>query len=150
MNKHSFRTEPIAFVLAAAISLAAFAQEPVGKQPNVPVEPIFGTWKLDPSRSSLKRGGPAATNRPIRPATWVFSADGDGFRMNEYDGTNTNAKPTHWEISPYLLIREARVNGKPTEWVVWAISSDANVLTSTSWDPDKPEYHNVRVFDRQK
>jgi hypothetical protein len=147
---------------------------PSGGQAMDAREPIMGTWKLDPARSSLKRGGPSATARPIRPATWVFAAEGDGFRMSEYDGDSTASTPTlsyfakfdskeyphpggrekgetvaHWHVSPYLLVRLARVNDKPTEWVIYAISSDGKVLTTTSWDPETPEYHNVRVFDRK-
>jgi hypothetical protein len=174
MRKDRVRARVTVFV-GLAIAIAAVCSFPSAAQTSSSNQPLFGTWKLDPARSSLKRGGPQATNRPLRQATWVFSAEGDGFRMSEYNGDDTSAKPTltytakfdgkeyshqggrdkgetvtHWQISPNIILREARVDGRPTEWVVWAVSSDDNVLTSTSWDPGTPEYQNVRVFDRQK
>jgi hypothetical protein len=179
MCRHALR---VLLTIVSLVMSVCFAGRPAYGQTNVQAgaqamdakEPIMGTWKLDPARSSLKRGGPSVAARPIRPATWVFAVEGDGFRMSEYDGDSTASTPTlsyyakfdskeyphtggreksetvtHWHVSPYLLVRLARVNDKPTEWVIYAISSDGKVLTTTSWDPETPEYHNVRVFDRE-
>jgi hypothetical protein len=43
-----------------------------------------------------------------------------------------------------------KTNGKPTEWVTYAISSDGSVLTTTMWEPATPEKHMVQVYERHK
>ena len=172
IGKNAFR---IGFVAIALITTLLSCGHPAFGQDLEAKEPIMGTWKLDPARSALKRGGPSTPVRAIRPAAWVFAPEVDGFRMSEYDGETPTGTPTlsyfakfdgkeyphpggrdkgetvtHWRVSPYLMVRLAKVNDKSTEWVIYAVSSDGKVLTSTSWNPETPEYHNVRVFDREK
>ena len=105
--------------------------------------------------------------------TRIIAVEGDGYRMNasaagggaaaggyfarfdgkEYPdphGPGTGEVAIHWRLSPYLMVRMVKMNGTPNEYAIYAISSDGNVLTTTSWDPPTPQYHNVQVYERQK
>jgi hypothetical protein len=159
----------VGVVLAMALSwvtIRACAQEANSS------DPIVGAWKLDPEKSVMNRAGGDPVH-PTRSVTRVIAIEGDGYRMNA--NAKGDAAPTggyfarfdgkeypdphgpghgevaiHWRLSPYLMVRLVKMNGTPTEWATWAVSSDGNVLTTTSWEPATPEYHNVQVYERQK
>jgi hypothetical protein len=160
-------------LLAIVLALAA-----VSLMPTLPTfgqvassDPIVGAWKLDPDKSVMNRAGGAPVH-PTRSVTRIISVEGDGYRMNassaagaaaggyfarfdgkEYPdphGPGKGEVAIHWRLNPYLMVRLVKMNGVPTEYATYAISSDGNVLTTTSWEPATPEYHNVQVYERQK
>ena len=168
MRTHSVRIALAAVVLAMALSgmtPRTFAQDTTSS------DPVVGTWKLDLDKSVMNRAGGAPVH-PTRPATRVFAVEGDGYRMSvsgdggtaarayfarfdgkEYPdphGPGKDEVAIHWRLNPYLVVRLVKMNGTPTEYATYAVSSDGNVLTTTSWDPATPEYHNVQVYERQK
>jgi hypothetical protein len=169
MRTRSSRSALVAVVLAMALSWTAartFGQDATSS------DPIVGTWKLDPDKSVMNRAGGAPVH-PTRSVTRIIAVEGDGYRMNangngagaaaggyfarfdgkEYPdphGPGNGEVAIHWRLSPYLMVRLVKMNGMPTEYATYAISSDGNVLTTTSWEPATPEYHNVQVYERQK
>lgn len=172
MREHSLRTSRAAVALLIALSCLApqsFARDTTSS------DPVVGTWKLDLAKSVMNRDGGAPVH-PTRPATRVFAVEGDGYRMSVFDdgalggtaaarvyfarfdgkeypdphGPGKGEIAIHWRLSPYLIVRLVKTNGTPTEYATYAVSSDGNVLTTTSWDPATPEYHNVQVYERQK
>jgi hypothetical protein len=162
------------FVLAAAVlalALASSTPKTFGQTANSS-DPLLGAWKLDPEKSVMNRDGGAPVH-PTRSVTRVIAVEGDGYRMNanaaggaaptggyfarfdgkEYPdphGPGTGEVAIHWRLNPYLMVRLVKTNGMPTEYATYAVSSDGNVLTTTSWEPATPEYHNVQVYERQK
>jgi hypothetical protein len=168
MRKNSSRVALVAIVLAVAcMAVCAFGQD------TAMTDPVVGTWKLDLDKSVMNRDGGAPIH-PKKPATRVFAVEGDGYRMSVFDdgagaasarayfarfdgkeypdphGPGRGEVAIHWKLSPYLIVRLVKTNGKPTEYATYAVSADGNVLTTTSWDPATPEYHNVQVYERQK
>lgn len=136
-----------------------------------PADPIFGTWKMDVTRSVNNRGG---KHLPfLHQATRILTPEGgDRFRMSL--ATSPVAKPliytgrfdgkdypdprgpgkhrtlAHWLISPNLIVRLEKTNGLPDEWVIYTVSPDGNTFTSLSWVPAHPELQNVQIFTRAK
>jgi hypothetical protein len=169
MRKQALGIGLMAVALLMAISFEAprmFGQGADSK------DPFIGTWKLNLAKSSSV-GPDGALVRPTRPATRVVAVEGDGYRMATSDDANPAAArsyffrsdgkeypdphgpgkgemASHWRPSPYMMVRLVKTNGMPTEYATYAVSSDGNVLTTTSWEPATPEYHNVQVYERQK
>ena len=168
MRGWSLRVGLIAVAVAIALSsqaLPAFGQDTDSK------DPLVGTWKLNLEKSLVNRQGVQA--HPTRPATRVFAVEGDGYRISFFDGAATTPTRSyfakfdgkeypdprqagrgefgiHYRLSPSMVVREVKANGKPAEWATWSVSSDGNVLTTIGWDPETPESQNIQVFDRQK
>lgn len=152
-------------------SVSVYGQDANGATSADTSGPIAGTWKLDLDKSVNNRNGKEV--HPTRPSTRIFAVEGDRYRMSVIDdggtaparsyfarfdgkeypdphGPGRGEVAIHWELSPYMIVRLVKKNGKPTEWVTYAVSSDGNILTTTSWDPANPEYHNVSVYEREK
>ena len=84
-------------------------------------------------------------------AARAYFARFDGKEYPDPHGPGKGEIAIHWRLSPYLIVRLAvKRTEPPTEYATYAVSSDGNVLTTTSWDPATPEYHNVQVYERQK
>jgi hypothetical protein len=156
----------VVLTMALCLTLRTSAQDAASS------DPVVGTWKLDLAKSVMNRAGGAPAH-PTRPATRIFAVEGDGYRMSVLDdgaggaarayfarfdgkeypdphGPGKGEIAIHWRLSPYLIVRLVKMNGMPTEYATYAVSADGNVLTTTSWDPATPEYHNVQVYERQK
>ena len=169
MRTRSSRIALAAVVLAMALPCVVVRSFGQDAKSN---DPLLGAWKLDPEKSVMNREGGAPVH-PTRSVTRVIAVEGDGYRMNanaaggaaptggyfarfdgkEYPdphGPGTGEVAIHWRLNPYLMVRLVKTNGMPTEYATYAVSSDGNVLTTTSWEPATPEYHNVQVYERQK
>jgi hypothetical protein len=85
---------------------------------------------------------------PTAARSYFFRSDGKEY-PDPY-GPGRGEIANHWRPSPYVMVRLVKTNGKPTEWVTYAVSSDGNVLTTTEWDPATPEKHMIQVYDRQR
>ena len=133
-------------------------------------DPIFGTWKMDVSRSVHNRDGKP---KPYTDqATRIVTPEGEGFRMSltnsptskpavysgKFDGKDY-ADPrfpgqertlAHWRIAPNVIMRLQKTKGEPDEWVVYAVSSDGDVLIASSWAPAHPEFQELQVYTRAK
>jgi len=169
MRKQSLGIGLIAVAFLMAISFETpriFGQDADSK------DPIVGTWKLNLGKSSSV-GADGALVHPTRPTTRIVAVEGDGYRMTTFDDAAPNAARSyffrsdgkeypdphgpgrdelanHWRPSPYMMVRLVKTNGKPTEWVTYAVSSDGNVLITTEWEPATPEKHMVQFYERQK
>jgi len=162
----------IGLIAVALLTAIAFETPRIFGQDADSKDPIVGTWKMNLAKSS-SIGADGAIVHPTRPATRIVAVEGDGYRMTTFDDANPAAARSyffrsdgkeypdphgpgngevaiHWRLSPYLMVRLVKMNGMPTEYATYAISSDGNVLTTTSWEPATPEYHNVQVYERQK
>jgi hypothetical protein len=47
-------------------------------------------------------------------------------------------------------MRLKKTKGVPSEWVIYTVSNDGTVFTSTSWVPTNPELEDLQVFTRGK
>jgi hypothetical protein len=131
--------------------------------------PIFGTWKMDQTKSVNNRGG----NHAPYPTqhTRILAPEGGGLRntlaynpnsspvysySGEFDGKDhpdpraagQDRTLAHWRIAPDLIVRLQKDKGIPTEWVIYTVSSDGKVFTSISWVPTNPELQDLQVFMR--
>ena len=132
-------------------------------------DPIFGTWKMDQSKSVNNRNGDHAAYPTQHMRT--LTPEGDGLRntlayspasspvysySGKFDGRDHPDPRTpgkdqtlaHWRLAPDLIVRLQKTNGKPSEWVIYTVSSDGKVFTSISWVPMNPELQDVQVFTR--
>jgi hypothetical protein len=146
------------------IHFRAFAQATSG-------DPIFGTWKMDLSKSVNNRAGdhepyPVVHTRilapdgdglrntlitdPAKPPAYSYSAKLDGREYPDPLPRGEKKTLTHWRLGPDMIVRLEKANGKPAEWAIYTVSSDGNVFTSTSWAPEHPELQDVQVFTRAK
>ncbi len=169
MRTGSFRIALVAVFLAVLLSWST--PRTFGQDANSG-DPIVGAWKLDLVKSVRNRAGGEPVH-PTRQATRIFAVEGDGYRMSAFNddaaasarayfarfdgkeypdphGPGRGEVAIHWRLSLYLIVRLVKMNGTPTEYATYAVSSDGNVLTTTSWDPATPEYHNIQVYERQK
>jgi hypothetical protein len=169
MRKQSLSIGLIALALLTAIS---FETPRVLGQGADSKDPFVGTWKLNLAKSSSV-GPDGALVRPTRPATRTVTVEGDGYRMATFDDANPAAARSyffrsdgkeypdphgpgkgevanHWRPSPYVMVRLVKTNGKPTEWVTYAVSADGNALITTMWEPATPEKHMIQFYERQK
>jgi hypothetical protein len=131
--------------------------------------PIFGTWKMDQAKSYSRR----ADEKPTFDTqhTRILAQESDGLRNTlfysstaspaysysaKFDGKD-HADPrtpgkdqtlAHWRLAPDLIVRLQKTNGKPSEWVIYTVSSDGKVFTSVSWVPTNPELQDLQVFTR--
>ena len=133
------------------------------------VDPIFGRWMMDQTKSVNNRNGDHATfpTQHVR----ILAPEGDGVR-NTLANTPTSAPQysyaasfdgkdhldprfpgrdqtlAHWHLAPDVIVRQQKTDGKTSEWVIYTVSSDGKVFTSISWAPSNPELQDVQVFTR--
>ena len=168
MRKDFFRAGLVAVVLAMAVSFGYFR---VSGQETGATDPIFGTWKMDVTRSVNNRGGKHELY--AYQATRILTLKDDGFLMTLSTGAPTGQTVTyfgkfdgkdypdtrsrvgdetlaHWRINPQMIIRLKKTKGVPSEWVIYTVSNDGSVFTSTSWVPTNPELEDLQVVTRWK
>ena len=156
--------------LALAMTLV-FAHSRAFGQTVKPVDPIFGRWMMDQSRSVNNRRGDHATfpTQHVR----ILAPEGDGLRNTlantptsapeysyagkfdgkDYPDTRTPGRDqtlAHWHLAPDVIVRQQKTDGKTSEWVIYTVSADGNVFTSISWAPSNPELQDVQVFTRAR
>ena len=155
--------------LVVATLAMTFAHSHAFGQAVTSADPIFGRWMMDQTKSVNNRLGDHATfpTQHVR----ILAPEGDGLRNTlansptsppqySYSGTfdgKDHADPrtpggdqtlAHWHLAPDLIVRLQKTNGKASEWVIYAVSSDGKIFTSISWAPDNPELQDVQVFTR--
>ena len=168
LRKDFFRAGLVAVVLAMAVSFGYFR---VSGQETGATDPIFGTWQMDVTRSVNNRGGKHELY--AYQATRTLTLKDDGFLMTLSTGAPTAQTVTyfgkfdgkdypdtrsrvgdetlaHWRINPQMIIRLKKTKGVPSEWVIYTVSNDGSVFTSTSWVPTNPELEDLQVFTRGK
>ena len=168
MRNYLFRAGLVTAVLAMAVSLSAFR---ASGQESQAADPIFGTWKMDVTKSVNNRGG----NHQLYQyqATRTLTLKDDGFLMTlstgapnaqtvtyfgKFDGKDypdTRSRTgdetlAHWHFNPQVILRLKKTKGVPSEWVIYTVSNDGSVFTSTSWVPTNPELEDLQVFTRAK
>jgi hypothetical protein len=166
MRKHLFLAGLVVVVLATAPLFVHFRA--FGQGTNR-ADPIFGTWRMDQTKSINNRGGDHATY-PTQHMR-ILAPEGDGLRNSlfnspssapsysysgKFDGKDHPDPRTpgkdqtlaHWRLAPDLIVRLQKTNGKPSEWVIYTVSSDGKVFTSISWVPTNPELQDIQVFTR--
>jgi hypothetical protein len=166
MRKYALGPGVVTVILATALLFAHFR---VFGQAANSTDPIFGTWKMDQSKSVNNRGGDHATYPTQHVRT--LAADGDGLRNTlaygptsgpvysysaKFDGKDHPDPRTpgkdqtlaHWRLAPDLIVRLQKTNGKASEWVIYTVSADGKVFTSVSWVPTHPELQDLQVFAR--
>ena len=166
MRKHLLRAGLVVVILAMALLLVHFR---AFGRPSNSTDPIFGTWHMDQAKSVNNRGGDHVSY-PTQH-TRILAPEGDGVRNTlaysptsspvysysaKFDGKDHPDPRTpgkdqtlaHWHIRPDLIVRLQKTNGKPSEWVIYTVSSDGKVFTSISWVPTNPELQDLQVFTR--
>jgi hypothetical protein len=141
MRKVAFRAGIAAVVLAMALSFGYFRAS--GQESNT-ADPIFGTWKMDVTKSVNNRGG----NHQL----YAYQATRT-LTCKDYPDTRSRTGDetlAHWRINPQMIIRLKKTKGVPSEWVIYTVSNDGTVFTSTSWVPTNPELEDLQVFTRGK
>ena len=166
MRKYAFPAGLVVVTLAIALSFVHFRA--LG-QASDSADPIFGTWKMDQTKSVNNRGANHASypTQHVR----VLTPEGGGLRntlaysptsapvysySGKFDGKDhpdprvpgQDQTLAHWRIAPDLIVRLQKTNGKPSEWVIYTVSSDGKVFTSISWVPTNPELQDLQVFTR--
>jgi hypothetical protein len=168
MRKYALHAGLLAIALLAGFSMGRFR---AFGQASGSADPIFGTWKMDQAKSvnhragaqerystqhtrilALENGGLRNTlyYDPASPPNYSYAAPLDG---KEHPDPRTPGKDqtlAHWRLAPDLIVRLQKTNGKPSEWVVYTVSSDGSVFTSISWVPSNPELQDLQVFTRAK
>lgn len=167
MRKY-LRVLPVLVTLAMALLFAHFGA--FGEAANS-TDPIFGTWKMDQGKSVNNRGGDHAAyptqhmrtltqegdglrnslyNNPTSSPAYSYSAKFDGKDHPDPRTPGKDQTLAHWRLTPDLIVRLQKTNGKPSEWVIYTVSSDGKVFTSVSWVPTNPELQDLQVFTRAK
>jgi hypothetical protein len=166
MRKHFFRTGLTVIGMAMALFFLHFRA--LGQGANS-ADPIFGTWKMDQSKSFSRRtdekprfdtqhtrilaqegdDGVRNTliNSPTSAPSYSYSAKLDGKEYPDPRGRKDQTL-THWRLAPDMIVRLQKTNGKPSEWVIYTVSSDGKAFTSVSWLPANPDLQDVQVFTR--
>jgi len=166
MRKYLFRVGLVVVILAMALLFMHFRA--FGQGPNS-TDPIFGTWKMDQTKSVNNRGGDHApyltqhmrilapegdglrntlANSPTSSPVYSYSAKFDGKDYLDPRTLGNDQTLAHWRLAPDLIVRLQKTNGKPSEWVIYSVSSDGKVFTSISWVPTNPELEDLQVFTR--
>jgi hypothetical protein len=133
------------------------------------VDPIFGRWMMDQTKSVNNRNGDHATfptqhvrvlapegngvrntlaNTPTASPQYSYSAPFDGKDHPDPRFPGRNQTLAHWHLSPDLIVRKQITDGKTSEWVIYTVSADGKTFTSISWAPSNPELQDVQVFTR--
>ena len=166
MRKYIFSGALVVVTVAATLLFEHF---PAFAQGAKSVDPIFGKWMMDQTKSVNNRGGDHATfptqhvrilapegdglrntlaNSPTSPPQYSYSGkfDGKAYPDSRFPGRDQTL--AHWRLAPDLIVRLQKTDGKTSEWVIYTVSSDGKVFTSISWDPSKPELQDLQVFTR--
>ena len=107
-------------VILGAIALAAVPVAVAGQT----TEPIVGTWKLDPAKSTYKPGPAPKSN------TVVIEAAGKGIKV-AVDTVNADGSPLKWGFTSLRDGKEeAPVTGNPMFDTVTATRESANAGTN--------------------
>jgi hypothetical protein len=164
MRKYLFDVGLVAVTVAVTLSFTHFR---AFGQAVKSADPIFGKWIMDQTKSVNNRRGDHAiyptphvrimapegdglrntlSNSPTLPPSYSYSGKFDG--MDHPDPRRNDQTLAHWRIAPDLILRLQKTNGKPSEWVVYTVSSDGKIFTSISWVPSNPELQDLEVFTR--
>ena len=166
MRKYALGTGLVVLTLMTAVLFVHFGA--FGQASNS-AGPIFGTWKMDQAKSFSRR----ADEKPIFDTqhTRILAQEGDDGVRNTLINSPTSAPAysysakldgkeypdprgrkdmtlTHWRLAPDLIVRLQKTNGKPSEWVIYTVSSDGKIFTSMSWVPANPDLQDFQVFTR--
>lgn len=155
-------------LVTLAVALLLVYARAAGQAPNSG-DPIFGTWKMDQAKSFSHRADEEPTfstqhtrilaqdgddglrntliNGPGTPPAYSYAAKVDGKEYPDPRGRKDQTM-THWRLGPDLIVRLVKTNGKPSEWAIYAVSSDGKTFTSVSWLPANPELQDFQVFTR--
>jgi hypothetical protein len=158
-------------LVVATLGMALlFAQSRASGQPPKSLDPIFGKWLMDQTRSVNNRGGDHATfptqhvrilapegkgvrnilaNTPTSSPQYSYSAPFDGKDHADPRFPDRDQTLAHWRLGPDLIVRQQKTDGKTSEWVIYTVSADGNVFTSISWAPSRPDLQDVQVFTRE-
>ncbi len=166
MRKCALHAGLLAVTLLAGFSighLRAFGQA------SDSADPIFGTWKMDQTKSVNNRGGdhaayPTQHTRILTPESgglrntlaysptsspvYSYSGKFDGQDHPDPRAGGQDRTLAHWRLAPDLIVRLQKDKGISTEWVIYTVSSDGKVFTSISWVPTHPELEDLQVFAR--
>jgi hypothetical protein len=166
MRKYLFHAGLVVVTLAVALLFMHFRVFGQGGNSN---DPIFGNWKMDQIKSVNNRGGDHAgyltqhirilapegdglrnslANSPTSSPVYSYSAKFDGKDHQDPRTPGKDQTLAHWRLAPDLIVRLQKTNGKPSEWVIYTVSSDGKVFTSISWVPTNPELQDLQVFTR--
>jgi len=164
MPKYFFGAGLVVGALGMTVLFAQFRT--FGQAAKSP-DPIFGKWMMDQTKSVNNRRGDHATYPT--PHVRIMAPEGDGLRntlsnsptlppsysyTGKFDGKDypdprrKNQTLAHWRIAPDFIVRLQKTDGKPSEWVVYTVSTDGKVFTSLSWVPSNPELQDLEVFTR--
>lgn len=166
MRRYALHAGILAVALWAGFSLGhlrAFGQA------SPSADPIFGTWKMDQTKSVNHRlgtqeryttqhtrilaseaGGLRNTlvNSPTASPAYSYTGIFDGQDHPDSRAGGQERTLAHWRLAPDLIVRLQKDKGIPSEWVIYTVSSDGKVFTSISWVPTHPELQDLQVFTR--
>lgn len=166
MPKYFFGAGLVVGALGMTVLFAQFRT--FGQAAKSP-DPIFGKWMMDQTKSVNNRGGDHAAyltqhmrilapegdglrntlaNSPTSSPVYSYSAKFDGKDYLDPRTLGNDQTLAHWRLAPDLIVRLQKTNGKPSEWVIYSVSSDGKVFTSISWVPTNPELEDLQVFTR--
>jgi len=168
MRKFALHAGVVAVALSLGFSIGHFR---AFGQASDSAGPIFGTWKMDQAKSFSHRTDEKPTfetqhtrilaqegddglrntliNDPTSAPAYSYSAKSDGKEYPDPRGRKDQAL-THWRLAPDLIVRLQKKDGKPSEWVIYTVSTDGKVFTSISWLPANPELQDFQVFTRAR
>ena len=159
----------VGLVVGTLATTLVFTHAHASGQAVKSVDPIFGRWMMDQTRSVNNRGGDHATfptqhvrilapegngvrntlaNTPTGAPEYSYSAPFDGKDHPDSRFPGRDQTLAHWHLSPDVIVRQQKTDGKTSEWVIYTVSSDGKVFTSISWAPSNPELQDVQVFTR--
>jgi hypothetical protein len=134
-----------------------------------PVDPIFGRWMMDQTKSVNNRNGDHATfptqhvrilapegngvrntlaNTPTASPQYSYAAPFDGKDHPDTRFPGRDQTLAHWHLAPDVIVRQQKTDGHTSEWVIYTVSADGKTFTSISWAPSNPELQDVQVFTR--
>src|SRR5262245_17669823 len=155
-------------VVTVAMTLVLAHSRAAG-QAVKPVDPIFGRWMMDPTKSVNNRNGDQAAsptqhvrvlapedngvrntlaNTPTASPQYSYEAPFDGKDHPDTRFPGRDQTLAHWHLAPDVIVRQQKTDGKTSEWVIYTVSADGKVFTSISWAPSNPELQDVQVFTR--
>jgi hypothetical protein len=155
-------------VVMLAVALL-FAHSRAFGQAAKSADPIFGKWMMDQTRSVNNRNGDHAkfptqhvrvlapegngvrntlSNTPTGAPQYSYAAPFDGKDHPDSRFPGRDQTLAHWHLSPDLIVRQQKTDGKTSEWVIYTVSADGKTFTSISWAPSSPDLQDVQVFTR--
>ena len=137
MRKHMFSAALVVVTVAITLLLTHF---PVSGQAAKSVDPIYGKWMMDQTKSvNNRRGDHAAfptqhvrilaperdglrntmSNSPTSAPVYSYSGTFDG---KDHPDSRTPGKDqtlAHWRLAPDLIVRLQKTDGQTSEWVIY-------------------------------